>query len=142
MKLFKDCWVALLELFNAITILPTDGTQQSLGFGRRPGHEKIPHYPFPPENPALPQQIDTPPSVFQPPSHGQEPKSSIVCNYSAMGSGWSGCSTPSDRGCWLTGPGGKRFDINTDYELEAPRGVTRKVRLPDSVHGIIKAYLL
>lgn len=128
MKLLKDCWITLLEVFNAISGIQTDGTQQSLGVGRwRPGHGKTPHYPFPPKKPAPAPVQPTPAPIFSPPSHGQTPDSSIVCNYSAMGPGWSSCSTPLDRGCWLKGPNNETFDIETDYEVKKPKGVTRKV---------------
>ena len=37
-------------------------------------------------------------------------------------------STRNDRGCWLKGPGAP-YDIHTDYENFAPKGVTRKYYL-------------
>ena len=127
MKLFKDCWVALLDVFNALTGTPTDGTQQSLGFGHSPGHGHVPHYPFPPKIPSPPTPSRIPLPIFAPPSHGESPDSSILCDYTAMGPGWGSCSNAEDRGCWLTGPNGQKFDIHTDYETKYPRGVTRKV---------------
>lgn len=127
MKLFKDCWVALLDVFNALTGTPTDGTQQSLGLGR-PGHGHVPHYPFPkPGRPPTPIPSKTPVPIFAPPSHGESPDSSILCDYSAMGPGWGPCSDFDNRGCWLKGPNGQTFDIDTDYETKYPKGVTRKV---------------
>lgn len=126
MKFLKDCWIVLLEAFNTITGIPSNENQQSLGLGHwRPGHGRTPHYPFPPK--PKPPPILKPEPVFSPPSRGENPDSSIVCDYSAMGSGWGHCSTASDRGCWLKGPNGQQFDINTDYELKKPIGVTRKV---------------
>lgn len=127
MKLFTDCWVALLDVFNALTGTPTDGTQQSLGFGHRPGHGHVPHYPFPPKKPAQPIPTKIPVPIFAPPSVGESPDSSILCDYTAMGPGWGACSDPDDRGCWLKGPNGQKFSIDTDYETKYPKGVTRKV---------------
>lgn len=121
MKLFKDCWVALLDLFNALTLAPTDGSlQHSLqGFGNRPGHGRRPT--------AAPVPSESRNPVFTPPSRGESPASDIKCDYSAMGPGWGPCSKPTDRLCWLEGPNGQRFDVSTDYETRAPKGVLRKV---------------
>lgn len=123
MKLFKDCWVALLDLFNALTLAPTDGSlQHSLQeFRNRPGHG-----PRPTLAPA--PAVNRNP-VFTPPSHAESPASDIKCDYSAMGPGWGPCSKPTDRLCWLEGPNGQRFDVSTDYETKAPKGVLRKVCL-------------
>lgn len=133
MKLLKDCWVALLEAFNALTGTPTDGSQQSLGFGHFPGHRPghppghAPHYPFPPKKPLNPVPSKVPVPIFAPPSHGESPDSDIFCDYTAMGPGWGSCSTADDRGCWLKGPNGQTYNIDTDYETKYPKGVTRKV---------------
>ena len=132
MKLFTDCWVALLDVFNALTGTPTDGTQQSLGFGHLPGHGHVPKYPFPPKKPSPPTPTKLPVPInplpiFAPPSVGESPDSSILCDYTAMGPGWGACSDANDRGCWLKGPNGQKFSIDTDYETKYPRGVTRKV---------------
>lgn len=125
MKLVKECWLALLDAFNLLTGTPTDGNQQSLGFLGWPGRSRIPHvphYPLPPKKKN--------PLVFKPPSQGETKGDTIECDYNAMGDGWLPCSTAEDRGCWLQGPPGtKRFDIDTDYENEAPKGITRKVLL-------------
>lgn len=123
MKLFKDCWVALLDLFNALTLAPTDGTlQHSLQeFGNRPGHGRRPTAAPAP----APSESRNP--VFTPPSRGESPASDIKCDYTAMGPGWGPCSKPTDRLCWLEGPNGQRFDVSTDYETKAPKGVLRKV---------------
>lgn len=126
MKLVNECWLVLLEAFNALTGTPRDGSQQSLEAGGWPRHEDVSHVPhihdtFPPEND---------PRVFLPPSHGRNGRNKFKCDYRAMGKGWRSCSTPEDRGCWLEGPQGtKKFDIGTDYEKYAPIGVTRKVFL-------------
>lgn len=120
MKLFTECWLALLNTLNALTGPPTDGIQQSLGFLRSSGRGHVPHYPFPPE---------VNPLKFKPPSEIGSKDSSIECDYTAMGEGWRSCFTPEDRGCWLKGPGNKSFDINTIYEQKAPTGIVRRVFL-------------
>ncbi|TAQ91365.1 hypothetical protein B7494_g287 [Chlorociboria aeruginascens] len=43
--------------------------------------------------------------------------------------GWKACSTPEDRSCWLKGPKGEEFNINTDYEDLAPAGILRKYEI-------------
>lgn len=71
--------------------------------------------------------------IFKPPGGRlRGPGSDFVCDYSNM-VGWSVCTTPDDRGCWLkkgdsTDPN-DRFDINTTYETRTPKGVTRRYRL-------------
>ena len=117
MKLLQDCWTSFLELFSALTLSPSFGPsnaqQQVL-----PGGVGVvrPHYGG--NGP-----------IFTPPSRPQDPGEVLKCDYSAMGQGWQPCSTSKDRSCWLAGPGGKRFDIKTDYETEAPVGTTRRVSI-------------
>lgn len=62
--------------------------------------------------------------VFVPPNG---PENSITCRYPSL-KGWKSCSTPQDRGCWLEGPRGERYDIHTNYEEDAPPGILRQVR--------------
>ncbi len=51
------------------------------------------------------------------------------CQYPEM-VGWEPCSTPTDRKCWLRRTvDGKQYDINTDYENDAPIGITRTYSL-------------
>lgn len=50
----------------------------------------------------------------------------FICEYPSM-AGWVPCSTEADRSCWLQGPEG--FNITTKYEISAPTGVTREVRV-------------
>ncbi|MCJ1467290.1 hypothetical protein MMC07_005914 [Pseudocyphellaria aurata] len=114
MKLLQDCWIALLELFNLATFSTTgrSSLQQAL---------QQPYHQLP-----LPEHASQPP-IFNPPSGPEDPESTFKCDYSALGSQWVPCSTPGDRKCWLAGPAGKRFDINSDYETIYPTGITRKV---------------
>ena len=113
MKL-RDCWAALLELFNVVTLSPNldqPASQQVLqgNLGADLNH------------------LASGGPVFYPPSRPQDPDSAIKCDYSPMGNEWQPCSTNHSRECWLAGPGGQQFDILTDYEKKAPIGITRKV---------------
>ena len=75
MKLLRDCWAALLEVFNVITLSPTlnqPASQQIL----RPDHG------------ALMPLAETGGPVFTPPSRPQDPDSVIQCDYSPMGKEW------------------------------------------------------
>ena len=114
MKLLRDCWAALLELFHAVTLSPVldqSASQHVL----QPGHDSILH------------KAAGGGPVFSPPSHPQNPDDVIQCDYSAMGKEWVSCSTSHSRSCWLAGPAGQQFDILTDYEKRAPIGKLRKV---------------
>lgn len=71
--------------------------------------------------------------IFKPPTgRFTGPGSEFNCDYSRM-VGWSYCSKPHDRGCWLKKGNSNdpkdRFDINTNYETHTPKGVTRRYRL-------------
>jgi hypothetical protein len=61
-----------------------------------------------------------------PAPHGPDSESPFICKYPVL-KDWTNCSTPENRGCWLKGPSGKEFNINTDYENEYPEGITREV---------------
>lgn len=71
--------------------------------------------------------------IFKPPGGRlRGPGSDFNCDYSNM-VGWSVCTTPDDRGCWLkkgdsTDPE-DRFDINSNYETRTPTGITRHYSL-------------
>lgn len=68
--------------------------------------------------------------IFKPPSAPLEgPGSDIQCNYTKM-VGFTNCSTPTNRACWLTN-GIYTYDINTDYEdsNKTPIGIHRNYTL-------------
>lgn len=70
--------------------------------------------------------------IFHPP--GAPDNNQFTCNYTSM-VGWESCSTPLDRKCWLRRKSdGKQFDINTNYEKEWPKGVTRHYKI-DLIDG-------
>ncbi|KAK3074660.1 hypothetical protein LTR53_002738 [Teratosphaeriaceae sp. CCFEE 6253] len=66
--------------------------------------------------------------IFKPPGGSLTgPGSDFVCDYSAM-KGWTDCSTPDNRGCWLRQQAsGKEIGIYTDYEdpSQTPVGIHR-----------------
>ncbi|MCJ1287871.1 hypothetical protein MMC26_007223 [Xylographa opegraphella] len=64
--------------------------------------------------------------IFTPPSADLGDK--IECDYTKM-IGWKACSSETDRGCWLKGPKGEYFGINTNYELFVPTGINRQYYL-------------
>lgn len=111
MKLLRDCWVALLDLFNAVTLGPSFNHLDSQ-------HVLDADYNIKDDNGG---------PVFAPPSRPQDPNALITCDYSRMGREWKPCSTPTSRACWLAGPGGQEYNILTNYETEAPTGILRKV---------------
>ena len=63
---------------------------------------------------------------FPPPGKGPSwAGGDFKCEYPEMErEGWIPCYE-EDRQCWLRHPDGRRFDINTDYEHSAPKGVDR-----------------
>jgi hypothetical protein len=67
--------------------------------------------------------------VFRPPGGRLTgPGSDFTCDYSKM-VGWSHCSTPYDRRCWLRNDKtGIEYNIHTDYEdtNQTPNGTIRK----------------
>ena len=80
---------------------------------------------------AIPQEKLQGP-VFKPPGGSLTgPDSSFTCDYSKM-VGWSNCSTPSNRRCWLRqDKTGIEYNISTNYEdtNQTPIGITRNYTL-------------
>ena len=72
-------------------------------------------------------QKDDNPLIFPPP--GASGNGTFKCNYSAMVD-WERCSTHTNRGCWLKHKkNGKKYDIHTNYEEDAPRGTLRQYKI-------------
>ncbi len=114
MKLFhlSLCWVALFEVYDASTLSSTTGS-----FSLQPRQEKLAvirggNYPN-----------------FYPPTRPEDPDDSIRCEYPAMGTEWESCSSPSNRQCWLRGPGGQEFNISSNYKTMFPQGQTPEGKL-------------
>ena len=115
MKLFQDCWVALLQLYDTLTLLSTADRSLSQTTVLQ-SKFKVPILEYDYKGPR-----------FSPPSGPEDPNSKFTCDYSAMGIEWKSCSSEKDRGCWLEGPKGQKYNISTDYETKYPNGTTRKV---------------
>ncbi|KAL8709877.1 MAG: hypothetical protein Q9220_005493 [cf. Caloplaca sp. 1 TL-2023] len=117
MKLLSDCWVAVLGFFNAVTLSPIHDEQSS-------------QHVLDIINPSLGSYAGDGGPSFRPPGHPQKPEDDVLqCDYKPMGPLWKPCSTNHSRSCWLAGPAGQQYDINTDYETKWPTGVVRKYHL-------------
>ena len=120
MYLVDRLWVVITTFVNVVTLSPF----QNGSIGQNPLQMSSPV--------ATPSSIITsvgvqPGPVFRPP--GTPEDSTFYCNYSAM-VGWVACSNPWDRKCWLERVSdGKKYDIFTDYESDAPTGITRYYEL-------------
>lgn len=106
------CLVSFLDVVTLSSFSHKPSTQQSLQA------QDVVH-----ENTYAPASgpIFTPP---YPPKDPPPPDVAIKCDYSAM-SGWELCNDADDRGCWLRGPEGKNFSIDTNYERHWPTGIKR-----------------
>ncbi|KAL1966153.1 hypothetical protein VTN77DRAFT_4705 [Rasamsonia byssochlamydoides] len=70
----------------------------------------------------------------------KEQDRNFVCHYPSL-IGWELCNGPDSRGCWLRDTKTKQpifsqFDIETDYEVLWPPGITREYWLEVSEHTI------
>ncbi len=106
------CLVSFLDVVTLSSFSHKPSTQQSLQ-AQDVVHENI----YAPAS----GPIFTPP---YPPKDPPPPDVAIKCDYSAM-SGWELCNDADDRGCWLKGPEGKNFSIDTNYEHHWPTGIKR-----------------
>ena len=115
MHLLNSFWTSITFVANFLTLSPLGGLS---------GNEQTPLLTFPD---TLHQGSLRGP-VFKPP--GGEvtgPGSDFTCDYSRM-VGWSNCSTPETRGCWLKNDEtGVEYNISTNYEdiNQTPTGTTR-----------------
>ena len=120
MKFFKGCWVLFAHLFGGEPSDPSPGWQQ-------PILEDSYHLPSVRHGPKVSERLaenDFRGPVFEAPNSPEG--DSYECDYSAMGSRYKNCSTPSDRGCWLNDTmGSNHFRIDTNYETRWPNGTTR-----------------
>jgi hypothetical protein len=110
MTLINRVWTYVTYLVSCLTLSPIQGlVDQSV---------LTIHDPFPIKE----GQVGGP--VFKPP--GGDPKNNFQCDYTNM-KGYKFCSTPGNRGCWLTNPTTKdTYDINTNYEIRTPNGTVRE----------------
>ena len=110
MHLSDGFWVYITYVVSYLTSSPLTGVEEQAPFLASSG-----------SGPLLPP-IEKGPR-FGPPSRGIG--SDFLCDYSNM-PGFINCSTSENRGCWLKNEEtGKVYDIYTDYENDAPIGITR-----------------
>jgi hypothetical protein len=118
MHLIEQFWTKVICILNWLTLLPdtSSGGPQSPLLGDL--------------SPTKFNEIDISPlasgPVFTPPS--APPGSGFTCDYSRM-TGWQACTSSSNRGCWLKNSNGNQYNINTDYEINGPVGITRNYTL-------------
>ncbi|CAG8960632.1 hypothetical protein HYFRA_00013510 [Hymenoscyphus fraxineus] len=115
MRFLESCWTALTYTlgFGSFSSWNGPGSQHPISLEPVLAGHGAPHV------------VDDTPR-FRPPNGPEHSK--FICEYPQM-KGWRDCSTSHDRGCWLRGPGDKKFDINTNYENNTPIGVLRKYTL-------------
>lgn len=115
MGFLEGCKSVILYFFALFPPFGFNGLEQKpLVRGHFPvSHDDLIHHNSYPEFPA--------------PSGPQDLYSDFNCTYPSLKDGWKACSTSHDRGCWLEGPDGQKFDIYTDYEKLWPEGITREV---------------
>lgn len=106
-------WAHLVHVFDLLTITTW-------------GDEVSQQHPMVPTS-SLQRVEDYP--IFDPPN-GPDDGSEFKCRYPSM-PGFTDCSTHDNRGCWLQGPDFE-YNINTNYENHAPKGITRKYYLETS----------
>ena len=114
MKIVERFWAVATSILNILTLSP---------FRHQAGNQ-IQQIPLFHED----LQNDRGP-IFKPPGRLRGDDSNFTCDYTAM-KGWTDCSTPEDRTCWLQSrikP--LKFGILTNYEIEAPIGITRRYTL-------------
>ncbi len=110
MKLFDDCWTAIVHILNVLSLTSWSGkfaTEQPLQGSVLVNH---PSEDYP---------------IFHPPNGPED----FRCEYPEM-PGWKSCSTPTNRKCWLK-KGKEEYNIRTDYENTkiTPKGIVRKYSL-------------
>lgn len=140
MRLPESWWASLVYVFDFATFSPQagrDAPQQALEL--TPSADGVTGGPvFHPYVPPL-ENTDSGKEdklkIIPPYSNSKEnvwPEGRIECDYSAMGSEWSACYK-NDHSCWLKGPKGKGYNINSDYDdiekYPPPVGITRKYTL-------------
>lgn len=119
MKLVERFWTTFSCLLNILAPSP---------FSDEPGNgiQQIPLFDQGVHPAAKPGPIFRPPGRLR-----RGLNDEFQCDYTAM-KGWTNCSTPSTRGCWLEKKStGEKRDIYTNYELEplTPVGILRSYTL-------------
>ena len=112
MKLLKKWLADLIHVLDLITLSPS-------------GDDLVPQQPLLQPSTVQPSVGSSDPGpIFRPPN----PKGDFECDYT-LERGWKECNTPQNRECWLRGPNGEELNINTNYEMIAPKGTLRHYEL-------------
>lgn len=112
MALIERVWHACVSIVAWLTMWPTSPST-SYQHPLRPNH---PHTHMEDPSPGFP--------IFHPPPGDHE----FLCEYPEM-TGFVQCSIPENRECWLRHPDGREFNIHTNYENFAPKGIMRHYTL-------------
>ncbi|KAH6884120.1 multicopper oxidase-domain-containing protein [Thelonectria olida] len=114
MTLLGRFWHAVVDLTTWLTLSPVHPWQHPLGEPITHGIDQTtrPHGDYP---------------VFRPPA-GNPGDHDFKCEYPEM-EGWEQCSISENRECWLRNKDGQEFNIHTNYEKFAPKGITRHYTL-------------
>lgn len=139
MHFLDKIWSSATYVVSILTLSPVRGPvvndQTPLGQNLNVQHHDVGHVEHAVISHEDVHTAAIPGPIFKPPSgRVSGPGSDFKCDYSRM-VGWEYCSDPSDRGCWLRKVGGDpknpndTFNINSNYEVRKPTGVTRRYRL-------------
>ncbi|EXA36854.1 hypothetical protein FOQG_09814 [Fusarium oxysporum f. sp. raphani 54005] len=112
MALIERVWHACVSIVAWLTMWPTSPST-SYQHPLRPNH---PHTHIEDPSPGFP--------IFNPPPGDHE----FLCEYPEM-TGFVQCSIAENRECWLRHPDGREFNIHTNYENFAPKGIMRHYTL-------------
>ena len=116
MQFLGGIWAGITYVFNVFTLSPT------------PWSEGLDQFPISKVNDGPFGELLKGPSFKPPTGRPEGPGSDFTCEYPEM-TGWSPCSTPDNRGCWLrNGKTGEEYNITTDYEniTTTPIGIERR----------------
>ena len=128
MQIFERFWHTVTYIFGITTLSPLG----HVDFETPHSLEALEQIPLRPLG-DLPSPTDGAPGpIFKPPGGDG---SSFTCNYTKM-TGFTLCSPPGNRSCWLTNNNGIIWDIGTDYEGTTPKG---EALMPS---GTVRAYTL
>ena len=147
MHFFEKVWTSVTYVTSLLTLSPVKGpvTEEQSPLLVEPhvihhadyhtaGHEDVIKLASPDVHEAAVPDVHTaaiPGPIFRPPTGRRTgPGSDFKCDYSRM-VGYTYCSDPLNRDCWLVNATNSSdiYDINSNYEVRTPKGVTRRFRL-------------
>ena len=127
MHLVQGFWTSLIYVARLFSLSPIEGPAigEQIPMGLHPDGSNVAESLGP---------------IFKPPGGSLTGDGSdFSCNYSKM-VGWSFCSTPENRTCWLKKDGtNETLDIFKDYESIAPNGTERFYEIDVTDDHVINA---